>query len=257
VAALDDLLREAAALPVGGWDIDRLDDRITVQAPWSYDELVRASVRRASSLLDIGTGGGEWLAGYEPRPPLTVATESWAPNVTVAARRLRPLGAHVVHAEAAADNEAQDADPPGGRLPFAAGAFEAVVDRNEAFVASEVLRVLAPGGSFVTEQAGPGCDDDLHELLGLPAPRRSRWDAERALAQLAAVGDVAEAHAGAGVATRAFADVGALAWWLRMVPWAVPGFEIGRFRDRLAALHAAGGPYVVREPRFWVTARRR
>jgi SAM-dependent methyltransferase len=257
MAGLDDLLREAAALPVGGWDIDRLDDRITVEAPWDYATLVRHHLGHARSLLDIGTGGGEWLAGYEPRPPLTVATESWAPNVPVAARRLRPLGVRVVHAEAAVDNEAQDGAPPSGQLPFAAGSFEAVIDRNEAYVASEVLRVLTPGGAFMTEQAGPGCHDDLHAFLGLPAPPRQRWDANYALAQLTAVGGLAEAHLGTATAVRSFADVGALAWWLRMVPWAVPGFEIERFRDQLAALHAKGGPYVVREPRFWLLARRR
>lgn len=35
----------------------------------------------------------------------------------------------------------------------------------------------------------------------------------------------------------AFHDVGALAWFLRMVPWAVPDFSIERCRGQLELLH--------------------
>jgi hypothetical protein len=34
-----------------------------------------------------------------------------------------------------------------------------------------------------------------------------------------------------------FQDVGALAWFLRKVPWAVPDFSIERFRGQLELLH--------------------
>jgi hypothetical protein len=69
----------------------------------------------------MGTGGGEALSGLVPRPPRTVATEAWPPNVPVAARRLRPLDIPVVQDEGAAENFAQDASR--GRLPFRDGAF--------------------------------------------------------------------------------------------------------------------------------------
>jgi hypothetical protein len=34
-----------------------------------------------------------------------------------------------------------------------------------------------------------------------------------------------------------FHDVGALAWFLRMVPWAVPDFSVERYRGQLELLH--------------------
>jgi hypothetical protein len=55
-------------------------------------------------MLDMGTGGGEALAGLADRAPRTIATEAWPPNVPVAGRRLLPLGISVIQVEGAADN---------------------------------------------------------------------------------------------------------------------------------------------------------
>ena len=62
---------------------------------------------------------------------------------------------------------------------------------------------------------------------------------------------------GAGGAVYRFADVGALVWYLREVPWAVPGFAPAAHQPGLAALHrrAAGSrPLRARQPRFWLEA---
>ncbi len=61
-----------------------------------YDGRARELLERATSLLDLGTGGGEHLANLGPFPPVAVATESYLPNVSVAADRFAPLGIHVV-----------------------------------------------------------------------------------------------------------------------------------------------------------------
>jgi hypothetical protein len=53
-----------------------------------------------------------------------------------------------------------------------------------------------------------------------------------------------------------FADVGALAWWLRMISFTVP-FSLDRERARLLHLHEVSVPLVVRERRFLVEARKR
>ena len=57
-----------------------------------------------------------------------------------------------------------------------------------------------------------------------------------------------------GIATTVFADIGALAWYLRSVPWAVPGFTVSRYRQALLRLH--GGPIRVGSQRFWLRAHR-
>lgn len=100
--SLQTLLDDADALPIAGWDFSLLRDRIAITGlPWNFDEIVASHAHTASDLLDIGTGGGEWLAGLGARPARTVATESWPPNIEVAGRRLRPLGITVVATEPA------------------------------------------------------------------------------------------------------------------------------------------------------------
>ena len=55
-----------------------------------------------------------------------------------------------------------------------------------------------------------------------------------------------------GAATAVFADIGALAWYLSNVPWAVPDFSIDRYRPQLLRLH--GEPIRVPAERFWIAA---
>jgi hypothetical protein len=100
----------------------------------------------AGALLDMGTGGGERLS------------------------RLRPLGIPVVQDEGAPDNTGQTGNDR-GRLPFRDGVFGLVANRHEAFRAAEVSRVLAPGGTFITEQVDFHSYDGLCTLAGLDVPQ--------------------------------------------------------------------------------------
>src|SRR5690348_6076364 len=91
------LLAEAAAHPVEGWDFSWLGERaVSLPPPWDFATIVEHHVQLVADLLDLGTGGGEWLASRPSRPARTVATEAWPPNVEVARRRLEPLGVEVV-----------------------------------------------------------------------------------------------------------------------------------------------------------------
>jgi SAM-dependent methyltransferase len=94
-----------------------------------------------------------------------LAAEAWPPNVPVAAARLRALGIAVVQDEGAPENDTQH--PGRGRLPFRDEAFDLVTNRHEAFQAAEVRRVLAPGGTFVTQQV------DYHCYAETGQPRRA------------------------------------------------------------------------------------
>ena len=114
-------------------------------------------------------------------------------------------------------------------MPFRAGAFDLVVCRHEAFVASEVARVLGAAGRFVTQQAASS-SDQLPQLLALgPAPRPA-MDLDLLVSQ-ARAGGLHVDDARAGCETVTFADIGALAWYLRMVALAVPGFTVDRYRE--------------------------
>jgi SAM-dependent methyltransferase len=253
----DSLLEEAQARPVAGWDFTWLGDRVTTSPlPWSFEEIVSSHARDSPDLLDMETGGGEWLAALAYRPPRTVATEAWSPNVDVAGARLRPLGVTVVWDEGAPDNVDQRADEKRGRLPFPAESFALISNRHRAFVASEVARVLTPGGIFLTQQVG-GSYDDFYDALGLSRVKAARqWDLRLAKDQLDAAGlRVVESAEDEEVTS--FTDVGALAWYLRAIPWVVEGFAINTHRSQLEQLHErihATGPITVRQPAFWLKA---
>jgi SAM-dependent methyltransferase len=253
VVPFADLLAEAAAHPTSGWDFSWLGDRMSSSGvPWSYRAIVETEVARATRVLDMGTGGGEWLSGLKGLPRGTVATEGWAPNVKVAASRLSARHVPVVHDEGAIDNVDHVERPPRGRLAFRDRAFDLVINRHEAFTASEVCRVLCRGGTFLTQQADSG-GGDARSLLGLPPPERPLFDRPFARAQLEAAGFVVRDGADA-IEGIAFSDVGAFAWYLRMVPWTVPGFTIEMHRDALERMHTSGGPISLRGLRFWILA---
>jgi hypothetical protein len=95
----EQLLAEGGSVPLEGWDFSWFEGRATEERPqWGYSRLLGERMARAAAGLDIQTGGGEVLARIPRPPPVLVATESWPPNVEVARRNLRPLGAAVVAA---------------------------------------------------------------------------------------------------------------------------------------------------------------
>ena len=213
--------------PFVGWDFSVFGDRrITLRpAPaWDYTASVLAAIDGARRMLDMETGGGEQLADLPRRPLWTVATEGYTPNVTLAHRRLAPLGVGVV--------EVRDAK----RLPFRAGQFDLVTNRHGRYAADDVYRVLRPGGTFITQQVGERTNRRLHELLADPTPFRYSslaWTVQK----ISAAGfDILEQRE--EFLTERYADVAAVAHYLKAVPWEVPDFSVDRYFDKLLAMHA-------------------
>jgi len=250
------LLAEAESHPVEGWDFSWLGQRaVTELLPWDFAAIVEREAQDADELLDLGTGGGEWLASLAIRPSRTVATEAWPPNVNVARRRLEPLGVEVVAVDAAPDNIDQ---PPGltsPALPFQSESFSLVVSRHESYLAAEVARVLRPGGIFLTQQMG-GDPNGFRAALGLEPVEYTEFNAPLARTQLEEAGlQVFGTESGAAATT--FADAGAFAYWLRAIPWLIEDFSISAFGSELASLEqrlATEAPLRIEQAVFLVEA---
>ncbi|MEU7590596.1 class I SAM-dependent methyltransferase [Micromonospora sp. NPDC049230] len=244
----EELIAQGAAAPVDGWGFGWLAGRATEQRPpWGYARLVADRMARADAALDVDTGGGEVLAEV-PRPPrLLAATEGWPPNVRVARRTLRRVGATVVAV-------AQD-----GPLPFRDASFDLVVSRHPVRTDwAQTARVLRPGGTFLSQQIGAGTMRELSEAILGPLPPPTQRHPEHAVAAAEAAGlRVVDLRRATLRAT--FADVGAVVWFLRKVIWTVPGFTVDRYRAQLHTLHrriTSEGPFVAHAQRFLVEATR-
>lgn len=245
----EELIAEANAVSVDGWDFSWLDGRASEQRPsWGYQKQQARRLATARAALDIQTGGGEVLAEAEVFPPTMVATESWPPNLGKATRLLHPRGVVVV------------ADPDEPPLPFADAAFDLVTSRHPATVWwSEIARVLEPGGVYFAQHVGPASVFELVEYFLGPQPeaRRARDPELEAEAARAAGLEIVQSRPER--LRMEFNDIGAVVYFLRKVIWMVPGFTVEDYRDRLHDLHRQIGgddPFVAYSARTLIEARK-
>ncbi len=238
-----------------GWDFSALEGRVREdEEPWDLRGIITRRLTGARHVLDMGTGGGEFLLTFaENLPSDTVATEGFSPNVPVARRNLAQHGISVIEWGHDEDETAYQ------RMPFPDGRFDLVVNRHESYDPREVGRILAPGGAFLTQQVGGDEVGELHELTGKqpdhPEVTYARHRPALERAGLLVV-DGAE-HIG----TYEYVDVAALVAYLQLVPWDVPDdFTVDRYADALFRLHdsgpAHGRPVRLTRKRFWLMATR-
>jgi len=254
---LAELIAEGDAVPVEGWDFSWFEGRATEERPpWGYQRLIGERLSTSRAALDIQTGGGEVTAGAlsllaqrtaSRTPPVLAATESWPPNVAIARRNLAPFGGAVT--------EVADEAP----LPFGTEAFDLVISRHPTeIIWPEIARVLAPGGSYLSQQVGAGTNRGLYEFMMGPQPDNQSRSTDLAAAAAEAAGlqvtDLREQ------ATRVeFFDVAAVVYFLRKVLWTVPGFTSAGYAEPLARMHEhikANGSFVCHSQRFLIEARK-
>ncbi|HVC71328.1 MAG TPA: class I SAM-dependent methyltransferase [Acidimicrobiales bacterium] len=246
--SFEELLDEAAAVAVEGWDFSWFCGRATEERPpWGYAGILADRLAGTSTALDIQTGGGELLAAVPRLPTLLVATESWSPNVAIAHRTLAPRGAWVVHTD-------EDAD-----LPFASASFDLVVSRHPVVTHwPEIARLLRPGGTYLSQQVGAGSMRELTDALMGPQPVGQRRRGAGAVASAIAAGlDVVDFREATLPAV--FDDIAAVVVFLRTVVWTVPDFTVDRYRRPLHELHdrmEREGPFVAHAERFLIEAQK-
>jgi SAM-dependent methyltransferase len=209
--------------------------------------MARNRMQGISSMLDLDTGGGELFSSFAPFPPSTWATESYPPNILVARKRLEPLGVQVI------------SDYADAAIPLPDSSLDLVLDRHGSYSECELFRLLKPGGIFFTEQVGGQNDIRLNELLQDKVEfEYSYWTKDLISRQLKEASfelmNILEEFPLAE-----FADIGAVVFYLRIIPWQVAGFSVDKYLDKLLDIHQdilTHGPLQVYDHRILVEARK-
>ena len=224
---MDERIREWKAeeevARIHGWDFSHIDGRCEEDTsfPWDYRQIIGEYLKPEMRLLDIDTGGGEFLLSLNHAYQNTAATENYLPNVQLCKETLLPLGIDFRQADG------------NGKLPFDNNSFDIVIDRHGDFNPVEIYRVLKTGGVFVTQQVGAENDRELVELLcgktELPFPDQY---ADRAAAAFRKAGFAVMRQETCFRPIRFF-DVGALIWFARILPWEFPDFSVDTHLENL------------------------
>ena len=218
-------LAEEDSAHIHGWDFSHIHARYNEEKdlPWDYEKIIRAHLEPHDRLLDLDTGGGEFLLSLGHPYALTSATDAYSPNVALCEATLSPIG--IDFREAAAD----------GSLPFDDASFDVIINRHGQFNVAELHRILKPGGVFITQQVGAENDRELVSLLlgdtELPFP-------DLYLSKMSGIFSDAGfdiTDSGEAFSPIRFYDVGALVWFARIIEWEFVGFSVESCLDRLYA----------------------
>lgn len=134
-----------------GWDFSYLKNRWEDdELPWDYREIVLKYLNPNFKLLDLGTGGGEFLKTLNHPYANTSVTEGYLSNYEMCVNELMPLGIKVYNY--VGDEKLSDIDD---------NSFDIVINRHESYDEKELQRILKPNGLFITQQVGAYNNKDL------------------------------------------------------------------------------------------------
>jgi SAM-dependent methyltransferase len=199
-----------------GWDFSYISERTSEEPlPWNYDEIVRKHLNSNSLLLDMGTGGGEYLLSLNHPYCNTFATEAFPPNFELCQNKLKPLGIDV--RQVFNDN----------LLPFEDQMFDIIINRHESFDVNEVYRLLKPGGLFITQQVGGLNNKEISKFLisDFKEIISSEHTLENNITLLKNRGLII-LRSNEHFPKLKFFDVGALVYFAKIIEWEFPNFSV-------------------------------
>lgn len=215
---------EESAAVMKGWDFRHIEGRFYSaedELPWDYARVIRSKLKNTDRLLDIDTGGGEFLLSLGHPYRLTSAAEGYPPNVELCRRRLGELGIDF--------HEMSDYSA----MPFEDGQFDVVIDRHGSYDAGEVFRVLKNGGVFITQQVGCRNDRELVERLLSDAGYSYPGFDLASQTEVFRMAGFEIMEQGEAYRPIRFYDTGALVWFAKVIPWEFDGFSVDRCMDGL------------------------
>ncbi len=210
-----------------GWNFSHLNGRTEEETlPWHYRAIVENHLKSTDLLLDMGTGGGEFLRTLSHPHHLTTVTESYLPNVKLCEETLEPFGITVKHVE------------DDSNLPLDDNAFDIIINRHESFDLSEVYRLLKSGGLFITQQVGMLNNFEFSKVLLDETDKMPKFehDLESEIKEAQALG-FKIVQSDEYFPYLRFFDIGALVYFAKIIEWEFEGFSVDRCLDRLMEMH--------------------
>lgn len=218
-------IEEEKNAQITGWDFSHIHGRYSEEhnLQWDFRKVIRKYLRDDMNLLDMETGGGEFLLSLEHPYSKTSAIEGYKPNVEYCKKKLPPLG--INFKEADGENV----------LPFDENTFDIVTNRHGAYNISEIRRVLKKGGIFLTQQVGAENDRDLIRLLQpeITKPPFSEHYLGIQKRKFEESGfEILECGESMLQPIR-FYDTGALVWFAKIIEWEFENFSVDTHLDNL------------------------
>ena len=209
---------------IHGWDFSHIYGRYSEEEnlPWDFRTVINKYLKDNMKLLDMETGGGEFLLSLNHPKHNTSAIEGYQPNVELCKKVLLPLGI---------DFKEADGDE---KLPFENEYFDIITNRHGAYNVTELKRVLKKDGIFITQQVGAENDRELVEMLlpenkDLPYAKHYLNIKQQEISEQGF--EILES--GETFQPIKFFDTGALVWFAKIIEWEFPNFSVKSHLDNL------------------------
>ena len=246
----EEWLKEEKMAHIHGWDFSHIYGRYSEEEnlPWDFRTVINKYLKNNMKLLDMETGGGEFLLSLNHPKHNTSAIEGYQPNVELCKKVLLPLG--IDFKEAYGDE----------KIPFENEYFDIITNRHGAYNVTELKRVLKKDGIFITQQVGAENDRELVEML-LPKYKDLPY-AEHYLnikrQEISEQGfEILES--GETFQPIKFFDTGALVWFAKIIEWEFPNFSVESHLDNLYKVQEiieANGAVEGRIHRFYIVGKK-
>jgi len=193
-----------------GWDFSRIHiERAPVL--WEYVDVVRSYLKPTDRVLDIGTGGGEIFFSLAPFFSEGIGVDHNPVMVETAQRNKSAMSIDNISLKRMEGND----------LRFDVDEFDIVLQRHSGVYVSEIVRVLRPGGYYITQTVGNRSSLNFLDAFGwTPASFGSNW--WQSVAELADQFRVHDCHIIAQAEYDVlywFKDVESFMFWFMAVPW--------------------------------------
>ena len=183
---------------------------------WDFRKIIQnyLNINHDLKLLDIDTGGGEFLLSLEHPYKNTYATEAYPPNVELCRKKLIPLGIHFYECSGNAN------------LPFNDNEFDIIINRQGDYNIKELKRVLKKDGIFLTQQVGENNDREIVSYLLPNAPKSFPGYNLKNQEELFKKEGFEIISGMENYKSIKFFDIEALIWFAKIIEWEFPNFSV-------------------------------